>query len=136
MSIFRYIGNRISEADARLIGIKPPDSIARIPRGFRGRAWKGMYIIVHCKVGYACTCISSCTATECRTFLLYYLPILHGILPDKFLAHALLLSKAIRILLSDEISHGDIKIAENLLRLFWRLTENYYGLCVHVCMQF
>ena len=64
-------------------------------------------------------------ATECRTFLLYYIPILHGILPDK--AHALLLSKAMRLLLADEISHTDIEIAENLLLLFWRLTEKYYG---------
>ena len=66
-------------------------------------------------------------ATECRTFILYYLPILHGILPDQYLAHALLLTKAMRILLQDEISYAEIEIAENLLRLFWRLTEDYYG---------
>lgn len=66
-------------------------------------------------------------ATECRTFLLYYLPLLCGILPDKYLAHALLLSKAMRLLLGDQLSHADIEIAENLLRLFWRLTEKLYG---------
>lgn len=66
-------------------------------------------------------------ATECRTFLLYYLPILCGILPDKYLAHALLLSKAIRLLLGDQVSLADIDISENLLMLFWRLTEEYYG---------
>lgn len=54
-------------------------------------------------------------ATECRTFLLYYLPILRGILPDKYLAHALLLSKAIRLLLSDNVSNSDIDVSEHVL---------------------
>ena len=67
------------------------------------------------------------TATECRTFLLYCIPILHGILPDKYVAHCFLLSKAIRLLLSDMISPEDIELADTLLRLFWRLTEHYYG---------
>ena len=66
-------------------------------------------------------------ATECRTFLLYYLPLLCGILPDKYLAHVLLLSKAMRLLLGDQLSHADVEIAENLLKLFWRLTEKFYG---------
>ena len=66
-------------------------------------------------------------ATECRTFLLYYLPVLSGILPDRYLAHALLLSKALRLLLGDQVSLADIDISENLLMLFWRLTEEYYG---------
>ena len=51
---------------------------------------------------------------------------LHGILPDKYLAHALLLTKAVRLLLADEVSHADIEIADNLLCLYWRLTEEYY----------
>lgn len=46
---------------------------------------------------------------------------------DQYLAHALLLSKAMRIRLGDQLSHADIEIAENLLRLFWRLTEKFYG---------
>lgn len=67
-------------------------------------------------------------ATECRTFLLYYLPaVLHGILPDKYLAHAVLLSKAIRILLGECISLRDVELAEQLLLCFWQLTEKYYG---------
>lgn len=89
-------------------------------------------------VGHGKVCISitnynthkiftTAVATECRTFLLYYLPILRGILPDKYLAHALLLSKAIRLLLSDNVSYSDIDVSEHLLLLFWRLTEKYYG---------
>ena len=67
------------------------------------------------------------TATECSTFLLYCVPVLHGILPDKYVAHCLLFSKAIRLLLSDAITPADIELADSLLRLFWRLTEQYYG---------
>ena len=40
--VYRYIGRKIAEADARLFSIRPPDCITRIPRSFRGRAWKGM----------------------------------------------------------------------------------------------
>jgi hypothetical protein len=98
-----YIGNRVAEAEERLRQVKPPDSIGRIPKVFRGRGWK---------------------ATECRTFLLYYLPILKGILPDRYLAHAFLLSKSIRILLSNKVIFDDIDVAENLLLLFWRRLRN------------
>ena len=62
-------------------------------------------------------------------FLLYYLPVVVlGILPDKFLSHALILCKAVRLLVGDTVSYSDIEIAEELLCLFWRLTENYYGM--------
>ncbi len=70
---------------------------------------------------------SSNAATECRTFLVYYIPILHGLLPDRYLAHVLLLSKAIRLLLADRVSYDDLSLASNFLYLFWRLTETYYG---------
>ena len=38
---------------------------------------------------------------------------LHGILPDKYLAHVLLLSKAVRLLLGDCISFSDITNLQN-----------------------
>ncbi len=67
-------------------------------------------------------------ATECRTFLLYYIPAtLHGILPDKYLVHVLLLAKAVRILLGDHILAADVERAGHLLNLFCQLTEKYYG---------
>lgn len=86
-----------------------------------GKAFMGCALCARIKLWYFSV------ASECRTFLLYYLPILQGILPDKFLAHALLLSKAIRLLLSDCITPMDLEGAEHLLVLFWRLTEKYYG---------
>lgn len=67
------------------------------------------------------------TASECRAFLLYYLPVLlHGILTAKYLAHAMILAKAIRLLLG-EVSRDNIDTAEQLLLLFWRLMGKYYG---------
>ena len=74
------------------------------------------------------------TATECRTFLLYCVPVLHGILPDKYVAHCFLLSKAVRLLLSDAITSADIELADSLLRLFWRLTEQYYGKAIELVL--
>ena len=48
-------------------------------------------------------------ASECRTFLLYYLPILQGILPEQYLVHALLLCKAVWLLLGDYIQHTHVE---------------------------
>ena len=67
-------------------------------------------------------------AAECRNFLLYYLvPSLQGVLPNEYLAHALLLSKSIRTLLGDQITSGDMEVVCELLDLFWKLFEHYYG---------
>ena len=69
----------------------------------------------------------SLLATEFRSFLLYYPVVLCGILPDRYLAHLLLLSKAMRILLGNSISPNDLQLAQELLNLFWKLHERYYG---------
>lgn len=42
-AIYRYIGRRISEAESRLLAVKPPDVFTRVPKQFRGRGWKGTY---------------------------------------------------------------------------------------------
>ena len=44
-STCRYIGNKVKEADARLLGIKPPNCITRMPQSFRGKAWKGNLLV-------------------------------------------------------------------------------------------
>ena len=69
----------------------------------------------------------SLLATEFRSFLLYYPVVLCGILPDCYLAHLLLLSKAMRILLGNSISPSDLQLAQQLLDLFRKLHERYYG---------
>ena len=66
-------------------------------------------------------------ATEFRSFLLYYPVVPCGILPDRYLAHLLLLSKAMRILLGNSIPPSDLQLAQELLGLFWKLHEQYYG---------
>lgn len=87
------------------------------------------YIVVaHCISAFINFSPPTAIASECKVFLLYYLPaVLHGILPDKFLSHALILCKAIRLLAGDAVSYAEVDIAEELLNLFWRLTEKYYG---------
>lgn len=78
------------------------------------------------------------SASECKVFLLYYLPsVLTGILPDKFLSHALILCKAIRLLVGDAVSYTDREMSEEMLRLFGRLTTillfcTTCKLCVHI----
>lgn len=67
------------------------------------------------------------TATEFRSFLLYYPVILYGILPDHLVAHLLLLSKAMRILLWESISQLDLNLAQELLDLFGKVNKKYYG---------
>ena len=77
-------------------------------------------------------------ASEWRSFLLYYIPTtLFGILPNKYYLHAILLTKALRILLADSISTDNVQLAQKLLMKFCRLYEDYYGIinatCNRVC---
>lgn len=156
---YRYIGNKVRQVNCRLQSVKPPQGITRAPKNVEhGSGWKGIHFLLYCAVwdrvffwllyvSIFCTLVMywnifplPLSASECKLFLLYYMPFaLIGILPDKFLCHALILSKAIRLLVGDAGSHADIEIAEELLRLFWRLTEKYYGTTymyvnVYMCM--
>jgi len=43
----RYIGTKIKQVDERLLSIKPPDCISRVPRAASERAhWKGTYNVI------------------------------------------------------------------------------------------
>ena len=94
-----YIGNKINNMNDMLLKIKPPSNITRAPRSFHERAqWK---------------------ASEWRNWLLFYsLFVLHGILPQVYYNHFLLLVESIYILLSESISHADLDRAENQLHVF------------------
>ena len=73
------------------------------------------------------------TASEWKAFLVYYAPAtLHGILPDEYYLHFMLLVKAIRILLCDHIPRAKLVIAERLLKKFYKRQEQYYGSYMHV----
>ena len=94
-----YIGNKINNMNDMLLKIKPPSNITRAPRSFHERAqWK---------------------ASEWRNWLLFYsLFVLHGVLPQVYYNHFLLLVESIYILLSESISHADLDRAENQLHVF------------------
>lgn len=104
------ITSRISEVDARLASIKPPNNISRIPRSIEN----------HRKYF---------KASELRSFLLFYGPaVLYNILPKPYYEHFLLLSEAIFILLLESIRERQIAHAERLLLHFCILFDGYYGL--------
>ena len=104
------ITSRISEVDARLASIKPPNNISRVPRSIEN----------HRKYF---------KASELRSFLLFYGPaVLYNILPKPYYEHFLLLSEAIFILLLDSISERQLEYVERSLLHFCILFEGYYGL--------
>ena len=55
LPLFRYIGRRISEAESRLLGVKPPDVVTRVPKSFRGRGWKGTVLVYFPIPNIGCT---------------------------------------------------------------------------------
>lgn len=84
-----YVGNRQNEIDKRLHQITPPNRITRLPRSIKD--------------------ISNWKATEYRNFLLHYaVPILYGILPERYFNHLACLIEAISALLASSISRNSI----------------------------
>ena len=72
-----YCGNQVKKADAKLLQIKPPTTITRVPRSIQQHHsyWK---------------------ASEYRAWLLFYsLPVMLNILPDEYLAHHMLLVESV-----------------------------------------
>ncbi|XP_077500047.1 uncharacterized protein LOC144110834 [Amblyomma americanum] len=93
-----YIGapSTVALIDTRLLAIKPPHCITRLPRPLRERGyWK---------------------ASEWRQWLLFYaLPCLEGILRTEYWKHQSKLSEAIHILLREKLSPSEIDRAGNFL---------------------
>lgn len=72
-----YCGNRVKKADAKLLQIKPPNTITRVPRSIQQyrNYWK---------------------ASEYRAWLLFYsLPVMLNILPNEYLVHHMLLVESV-----------------------------------------
>lgn len=104
-----YIGDKVQDIDLFIAGIKVPDYVKRLPRGFKDfKFWK---------------------ASELRAFLLFYsLPIFKQyLLPDNYYEHWFLLVASISIFLKDSISEDDINAAEIMLRSFVRDVGLLYG---------
>ncbi|XP_064461761.1 uncharacterized protein LOC135371716 isoform X1 [Ornithodoros turicata] len=106
----QYIGSRahLSAINSRVLSIKPPHCITRLPRSISDRAhWK---------------------APELRSWLLFYsMPCTVDILPREYWRHMAKLSKAVHIPLRENISDLDITHADELLREFVGRCIPLYG---------
>lgn len=105
---FSLTAAKRSIINKRLVAIKPPHEIHRIPRNLTNRAkWK---------------------ATEWRSWLLFYsYPCLRGILDNKLLKSFLLLVQSVYILLQTEISKDNLFQCELDLIKFVGECEILYG---------
>lgn len=85
----------MAKIDARLLVIKPPHCVTRLPRPLSERSyWK---------------------ASEWRHWILFYaLPCLEGILHLEYWRHLSKLSEALHILLGEELSSNEIDRAGNI----------------------
>ena len=104
-----YCGNRVKEADYKLLQIKPPLTITRTPRSIEQHRsyWK---------------------ASEYRNWLLFYsLPVMFCILPMEYLAHHMLLVEAIHTLLKSLITSSQLDKAEKLLQHYCFKLQHYYS---------
>ncbi|XP_043270733.1 uncharacterized protein [Venturia canescens] len=104
-----YIGTRIKEIDDKILRIKPPCEISRVPRSIQDRAlWK---------------------ANEWRNFILYYfIPCFKDILPLAYLKHWLLLVSSLHLLLKKKITNNELSLATRALKKFVYLIPELYGL--------
>ena len=103
-----YCGNKVDEADSKLLQIKPPIIISRLPKSIQNHRgyWK---------------------ASEYRPWLLFYsIPVMLNILPVEYLAHHMLLVEAIYILLSSSISP----------LIYYIKTKSRLSVCLSVCRHF
>lgn len=103
-----YIGSKMESLSTRLVSIKPPDNIGRLPRSFRElKNWK---------------------ATELKNWLLHYsVPVLRSSAKPVYFFHWCLLASAVGILCSDSISQDSIVQASEMLKDFVVLMGIIYG---------
>ncbi|CAG5084112.1 Protein of unknown function [Cotesia congregata] len=99
----------MNQIDNRLIGIKPPKFVHRMPRSINDlKHWK---------------------ASELKMFCFYYaIPIFEGIMRPDYFQHLLKLIIGLFILSCDVISDAMIEVARDLLNCFVRNFEQLYGL--------
>lgn len=103
-----YIGTQTAIMDRRLLSIKPPNIVTRVPRSLTEcKFWK---------------------AHEWQHWLLYYsLPVLKGILPQRYHSHWALLIEGISILLGSELNAELINHAHDALVYFVGGVQSLYG---------
>lgn len=115
------ISAKLAEVDKRLLGIRPPNFIARLPRSLSD--------------------MSHFKAAELKNFLLFYsLPCLYGILPEDQYNHFSLLVYSVYILLQQKITPDDIlkcnrMLLEFVLNLPVLYAERYSTSNVHLLLH-
>ncbi|EEC15543.1 hypothetical protein IscW_ISCW024707, partial [Ixodes scapularis] len=84
-----YVGNKIAELDDKLLGVRPPKDVRRMPRSLKDRKfWK---------------------AKELENWILYYsIPVMDSILGDCYLRHWAQLVESLHVMLEKEISIIDV----------------------------
>ena len=104
-----YCGNRVKEADYKLLQIKPLLTITRTPRSIEQHRsyWKA--------------------SEYCNWLLFYSLPVMFCILPMEYLAHHMLLVEAIHTLLKSSITSSQLDKAEKLLQHYCFKLQHYYS---------
>lgn len=104
----------MAKIDARLLVIKPPHSVTRLPRPLSERSyWK---------------------ASEWRHWILFYaLPCLEGILHFEYWRHLSKLSEALHILLGEALSSNEIDRAGNI-NVSIVLQAMHYVKCFSTCL--
>ncbi len=101
------IGTRSEHIDKELIAVQPLVEITQVPRSVADRTfWK---------------------VSEWRSFLLFALSILNGVLLKNFWIHLFLLVFAMHILLGEKVKRCDIEVAERALKKFTMQFEKLYG---------
>ena len=103
-----FIGASKACLSHKLLSIKPPDIVGRLPRSLEDlKHWK---------------------ATELKNWLLHYsVAVLHKILNPLYLFHWALLVGGIGILSADSISNDDLRNADDMLQDFVLLMGVLYG---------
>lgn len=121
MSIKGPSGRSLQQVDSVLLEIQPPCNVSRVPRSLTERKyWK---------------------ANEWFMWLLYYsIPVLKGILPEKYLIYSPKLVNGVSLLISMYITPQQISEAEESLTQFIAGMESLYGLSnvtfnAHLCLH-
>ncbi|XP_074629306.1 uncharacterized protein LOC141886900 [Acropora palmata] len=104
-----YCGSSVEKVDKRLLEIKPPSVITRIPRSIQHHVkfWK---------------------ATEYRNWLFYYsLPCMRGVLDEEYYQYYTLFVSGIFLLSGRSISPEQMEMAGKCLMHFVEMFDAYYG---------
>ena len=104
-----YCGNKVEEADSKLLQIKPPINVSRLPKSIQNHRnyWKA--------------------SEYCAWLLFYSIPVMFNILPVEYLAHHMLLVEAICILLNSSINPSLLGKADRLIKHYCFKMVSYYS---------